>query len=63
MERGDHVTVAVPNQRGENLSVTGKISEMADGFSKQGVTTFALDDVSRPGALLSPYLAFPCQFG
>jgi hypothetical protein len=45
MERGDYVAVAVPNQRSENLSVTGKVSEMADRFTKQGVTTFALVDV------------------
>ena len=39
----DHVVVAVPHQGREDLPVAGKIAEMADGFSEQGITAFALD--------------------
>ena len=42
MKGGHHVVVPVTNQRGEDLPVAGKIAEMADGFSKQGITAFAL---------------------
>ena len=42
MKRGHHVVVAVTNQRGEDLPVAGEIAEMTDGFSKQGITAFAL---------------------
>ena len=37
---GHHVVVAVTNQRGQDLPVAGKIAQMADGFSQQGITAF-----------------------
>ena len=36
----DHVLIAVPHQRRQDLPVAGQVAEMADGFAEQGITAF-----------------------
>ena len=40
VQGGDDVVVAVADERRQDLPVAGKIAEMADGFTQQGITAF-----------------------